>query len=123
MIYVVGSFVTYAAYVFIETFNKQHQYWHNIQQSEKYRVKNVCTVIYTLCATQQIIKLKHWTPVTHICASNLAVISSYNDLSPSRRQAIIWTTGGMLFIGSLGIHFNKNRKWNSYIFIQENEMG
>ena len=55
MTYIVGSFVTYAAYVFIETLNKQHKYWLNIQQSEKYRVENLFTVIYTLCATQQII--------------------------------------------------------------------
>ena len=29
--------------------------------------------------------------VMHICVSKLTIIGSYNDLSPGRRQAIIWT--------------------------------
>ena len=29
--------------------------------------------------------------MTHIGVSKLIIISSYNDLSPSRRQAINWT--------------------------------
>ena len=37
--------------------------------------------------------------VTHICVANLAIIGSDNGLSPGRRQAIIWTNAGILFIG------------------------
>ena len=49
--------------------------------------------------------LTHWGRVTHICVSKLTTIGSDNGLSPSRRQAIIWT---------------KNVRQNSFIFIQEN---
>ena len=39
---------------------------------------------------------------------NLAVIGSDNGLSPSRRQAIIWTNAGILLIGPLGTNFSEN---------------
>ena len=49
--------------------------------------------------------------VTHICVNKLTIIDSDNDLSPCRRQAIIWTKAGILLIG----HY---QDW--YIFIHEN---
>ena len=52
--------------------------------------------------------LTHWGRVTHRCVSKLTVIGSYNGLSPGRRQAIIWTNAGILFIGTLGTNFNEN---------------
>ena len=45
------------------------------------------------------IPLTHWGRVTHKCVGNLTIIGSDNGLSPCRRQAIIWTTAGMLLIG------------------------
>ena len=36
--------------------------------------------------------------MTHICVSKLTIIGSDNGLSPSRRQAIIWTYAGILLI-------------------------
>ena len=54
--------------------------------------------------------------MTHICVSNLTIIGSDNDLSPSRRQAIIWT----IINGTLGNIFQWNLKQNVYILIQEN---
>ena len=42
--------------------------------------------------------LTHWGWVTHICASKLTIIGSDNGLSTSRRQAIIWTSAGILLI-------------------------
>ena len=45
--------------------------------------------------------LTHWSRVTHICVSKLAIISSNNELSPGRRQAIIWTNAGILLISPL----------------------
>ena len=48
----------------------------------------------------------HWGGVTHICVSKLTIIGSDNSLSPGRRQAIIWTNAGILFIGTLGTNFN-----------------
>ena len=52
-------------------------------------------------AYQQIL-LTHWGWVTHICVGNLTIIGSDNGLSPSWRQAIIWTNAGILLIGLLG---------------------
>ena len=43
--------------------------------------------------------------MTHICVGNLTIIGSDNGLSPDRRQAIIWTSAGMLLIGPLGTNF------------------
>ena len=51
--------------------------------------------------------LTHWDRVTHICVSNLAIIGSDNGLSPGRRQAIIWTSYGILLIGPLGRNFSE----------------
>ena len=42
--------------------------------------------------------LTHWGRSTHICVSNQTIIGSDNGLSPGRRQAIIWTKGGILLI-------------------------
>ena len=46
--------------------------------------------------TKQAAGLTHWGRVTHICVSELSIIGSDNDLSPDRRQAIIWTNAGIL---------------------------
>ena len=48
-----------------------------------------------------------WGRVTHICVSKLTIIGSDNDLSPGRRQAIIWTSAGILLIGPLGTNLSK----------------
>ena len=51
--------------------------------------------------------LTHWGRVTHICVTYLTIIASDNGLSPSRRQAIIWTNAGILLIRSLGTNFSE----------------
>ena len=51
--------------------------------------------------------LTHWSRVKHICADNLTIIGSGNGLSPCRRQAIIWTNAGLLFIGPLGTYLSE----------------
>ena len=51
--------------------------------------------------------LTHWGRVTHICVSTQTIIDSDNGLSPGRRQAIIWTSAGILLIGPLGANFNE----------------
>ena len=51
--------------------------------------------------------LTHWGRVTHICVGNLTIIASDNGLSPGRRQAIILTNDGILFIGTLGTNFSE----------------
>ena len=45
--------------------------------------------------------------MTHICVGNLVIIGSDNGLSPGRRQAIICTNAGILFIGPLGTNFSE----------------
>ena len=51
--------------------------------------------------------LTHWGRMTHICVSKLTILGSDNGLSPSRRQAIIWTNAGILLIGPLGTNFSE----------------
>ena len=51
--------------------------------------------------------LTHWWRVTHICVSKLTIIGSDNGLSPGRRQAIIWTSDGILWIRPLGTNFSE----------------
>ena len=51
--------------------------------------------------------LTHWGRVTHKCVSKLTIIGSDNGLSPGRRQAIIWTNGGIMLIGPLGTNFSE----------------
>ena len=48
------------------------------------------------------INLTHCGLETHICISKLTIIGSDNGLAPGRRQAIIWTNAGILYIGKLG---------------------
>ena len=49
----------------------------------------------------------HWGRMTHICASKRTTTGSDNDLSPGRRQAIIWTNSRLLLIGPLGTNFRE----------------
>ena len=51
--------------------------------------------------------LTHWGRVMHICVSKLTIIGSDNGLSRGRRQAIIWTSAGILLIGSLGTNISE----------------
>ena len=45
--------------------------------------------------------------VMHICVSKLPIIGSDNGLSPGRRQAIIWTSVGILLTRLLGTKFSE----------------
>ena len=46
-----------------------------------------------------LIALTHWGQVMYICVSKYTIIGSDNGLSPSRRQAIIWTNADISLIG------------------------
>ena len=48
----------------------------------------------------------HWLP-TELCVSYLTIIASDNDWSPGRRQAILWSNAGILFIGPLGTNLSE----------------
>ena len=60
-----------------------------------------------VCLVPRLKQLTHWGPVMHICIGNLIIIGSDNGLSPSRRQAIIWTNVGILLTGPLGTNFSE----------------
>ena len=65
--------------------------------------------------------LTHWGRVTLICVNKLTTIGSDNGLSPTRRQAIIWSNAGILLNWTLiRSKFQWNLKRNWYIFIQAN---
>ena len=51
--------------------------------------------------------LTHWGRVTHIRVSKLNITGSGNGLPPGRRQAIIWTNAGILFIRTLITNFRE----------------
>ena len=50
-------------------------------------------------------ELNHW--VTHISVSKLIIIGSDKGFSPGRRQVIIWTNVGILFIEPLQTNFSE----------------
>ena len=45
--------------------------------------------------------------MTHICVRKLTTFGLDNGLSPSRRQAIMWTNAGILLIRTLGTNFSE----------------
>ena len=51
--------------------------------------------------------LTHWGRVAHICVSKLTIIGSDNGLVPGRRQAIRWTSDGILLSGPLETNFSE----------------
>ena len=53
----------------------------------------------------------------HICVDKLTIIGSDNGLSPGRRQAIIWTSVGILLIEPLaGFPQLLKNHWNMDLF-------
>ena len=49
----------------------------------------------------------YWGPVTHICVNKLNIIGSDNGLPPDRRQSIISTNAGILFIWPFETNFSE----------------
>ena len=70
-------------------------------------VPGSCSLSGACTASHATLGITHWGRVTHICVSKLTIIGSDNGLSPDRRQTIIWTNAGILFIGPLGTKFSK----------------
>ena len=68
---------------------------------------------YTFKQLSHIPEASEWTHwgwacwVMHIFVGNLSIIGSDNDLSPGRRQALIWTNAGITVIGPLGTNFSE----------------
>ena len=72
-----------------------------------FKIFNYYSNLNSILSYEEKVKLTHWGRVTHICVSKIAIIGSNNGLSPSRRQAIIWTNAGILLIGPLGTNFSE----------------
>ena len=85
--------------IFVET----HQHYCKHIMSIQYRIKQIINI---QCQHPDHL-LTHWGRETHICVIKLTSIGSDNGLSPGRRQAIIWTNAGILFIGPLGTNFSE----------------
>ena len=62
--------------------------------------------IFTLYSNYQNV-LSQWGRMTHICVDDVTIIGSDNGLSPGRRQAIIGTNAGILFIEPTGTNFSE----------------
>ena len=62
---------------------------------------------YNMLAEDAGVNLTHWGRGRYICVGKTTIIGSDNGLSPGRRQAIIWTNAGILFIGPSGTNFNE----------------
>ena len=63
--------------------------------------------VYTFINNDENNNIFHWGRATYICVGKLTIIGSDNGVSPGRRQAIIWTIAGILFIESLGTNFSE----------------
>ena len=48
-----------------------------------------------------------WLVVNSLRPSKLTIIISDNGVLPGRRQAIIWTSAGILLVGALGTNFSE----------------
>ena len=84
-----------------------NQNWNsNILNKENLPMRNRLRLMTVRCASNLQGTLTHWGRVTHICVSNLTIISS-DGLLPGRRQAIIWSNAGILLIRSLGTNFSE----------------
>ena len=78
---------------------RQSHCWDVCQISERYDHYNIHSRDSMRFGGKSPYRLTHWGRVTHICSK----LSSY----PDRRQAIIWTNAGILFIGTLGTNSNE----------------
>ena len=72
-----------------------------------YFTENLAFCHTMLCVIVTSYHLTHWGRVTLTCVSKQIIYGSDNGLSPSRRQAIIWTNAGILLIGPMGTKFNE----------------
>ena len=94
-----------------------HQYpqcWLNIHCIGPVSYKTIAHKVNRTASENEItfwkkwpICLTHWGRVTHICVIKFTIIGSDNGLSPSRRQAIIWTNAGILLIRPSGTNFSE----------------
>ena len=79
--------------------------WSDIEVTSHYLEQRWPSLLTQICVFRP--HLTHWGRVTHICVNKLTIIGSDNSLVPTRRQAIIWTNGGILLIRNPGTNFSE----------------
>ena len=83
---------------------------HTLDSSSRHQIPQYTVIIAILLwqCNHDIINSLRPSDAT-ICVGNLTIIGSDYDLSPGRRQAIIWTNAEIpvLLIGPLGINFSE----------------
>ena len=75
--------------------------------SHHHQYKTVVNMPILSSVVAPTVVLNHCGRVTQICVSKQTIIGSDNGLSPGRRQAIIWTNGGILLTGTLGTNLSE----------------
>ena len=90
-----------------ETFSMADKISRNLTTIWMLKLHTIRCCVEQMLQWQTVCCLTHWGRVTHICVSNITTIGSDNDLSPGRRQVIIWTDDGILSIGPLGINISE----------------
>ena len=81
--------------------------WHDSNMKSWWRQIQIIHSLCKECFFPQICGLTLWCRVTHICVTKLNIIDLDNGLSPGRRQAIFWTSDGILLIWPSGSNFNE----------------
>ena len=89
---------------------KNTSHWNlnkNMIFIDEFRFENMVAIFSrTQCdekkneAVQSVNVWSHWGWVMHICFDNLTINASDHGLSPGQCQATIWTTAGILLIGT-----------------------
>ena len=79
--------------------------WSNYQHCMTHQISLL--LVMPICNVYLGSILAHWGWETRKCIGKLTIIGSDNGLSPGRRQAIIWTSAGILLIGPLGTNFSE----------------
>ena len=80
--------------------------YHLSDEMQSMQLK-VCKLLKRACAFKTNCIFCALSSLTHICVRKLTIIGSDNGLSPAQRQAIIWTSAGILLIGALRTEFSE----------------
>ena len=92
------------------SFSKSFFPWNRAEETKLMKtswVNKQSWVHYSTWTISRGFSLTHWGRVMHICVNKITIISSDNGLPPGRRQAIIWTSAGILLNGPLATIFSE----------------
>ena len=81
--------------------------WTNMRLAANIIIKDIIHIFASICKSCIFCWWDDVIASTDICISKLTIIGPDNGLSPNRRQAIIWTSAGILLIRTLGTNFSE----------------